>query len=209
MSKFSLFPKDVKIFAFLDQDVENLNKMARQLKDLVYIWQNVRERARVIGDMEQDGDAITHDIMRYLYRAFITPLDREDISAMANSLDDIADCIHAVANTAYLYGIEKPTEKAKELTDIIVSAVSEVAAGVTDINSPNRQPILLKRCVAIHEIENNGDTVYRAALADLFTHPEDIFAIVKWREVYSKMEATIDGCESFADVLEGIAIKYT
>lgn len=208
MSKFSLFPKDTKIFAFLDQDAENVVKMAKQLKDMIYIWQNVRERANVIADMEQDGDAITHDIMRYLYRAFITPLDREDISALANSLDDIADNIHGVANTAYLYGIEGPTERAKQLSDIVLQAVLAVGNGVSEIKSANRQTALLKTCVSIHEIENSGDVAYRAALAELFTQPNEIFSIVKWREVYNKMETTIDNCESFADILEGIAIKY-
>jgi uncharacterized protein len=208
MSRFSLFPKETKIFAFLEQDAENIVKMARQLKDLIYIWQNVKERASVIADMEQDGDAITHDIMRYLYRSFITPIDREDISALASSLDDIADRIHAVADTAYLYGITGPTDLARELSDIILKAVLEVQGGVSEIQSSIRQPEILKRCVAIHEIENSADIVYRAALADLFAHPDDMFFIVKWREIYHKMEATINGCEVFADILEGIAMKY-
>jgi predicted phosphate transport protein (TIGR00153 family) len=208
MSKFSLFPKETKVFAFFEQDAENIVKMAKQLKDMIYIWQNVKERASVLADMEQDGDAITHDIMRYLYRSFITPLDREDISSLANSLDDIADRIHAIADTAYLYGIAGPTDRAKELCDIILKAVLEVEGGVSEITSSIRQPELLKRCVTIHQIENSGDIVYRAALVDLFAYPNDIAFIVKWREVYKNMQSTLDGCEAFADILEGIAIKY-
>ena len=115
MPKFSLFPKETKFFAFFEQEAENIVKMAQQLKDMIYIWQNVKERASVLADMEQDGDAITHDIMTLLYRSFITPLDREDISSLAHSLDDIADRIHAIADTLYLYGIEGPTDRAKEL----------------------------------------------------------------------------------------------
>ncbi|HEX7475562.1 MAG TPA: DUF47 family protein [Dehalococcoidales bacterium] len=209
MVKFSLVPKEVKLFAFFEQDTENIIKMAQQLKDMIYIWQNVKERASVLADMEQDGDAITHDIMRYLARSFLTPLDREDISALANSLDDIADRIHEVSDTVYLYGIEGPTERAKELSDIILKAVTEVKGGVGEINGSIRQAELLKKCVTIHEIENSGDKVYRAALVDLFAHPNDIVFIVKWREVYKKMESTIDGCEVLADILEGIAVKYS
>ena len=189
MPKFSFFPKDVKVFAFLEQDAENTVKMAKQLKDMIYIWQNVKERAGIIADMEQEGDAITHDIMRYLYRSLITPLDREDLSLLANALDDIADRIHAVADIAYLYGITGPTDFAKQLGDIIMKAVLEVEGGISELSTNIRVPELLKRCVAIHEIENSGDIVYHAALGDLFTHQYDIFYIVKWREIYKKMES--------------------
>jgi uncharacterized protein len=207
MFKFPSIPKETKIFAFFEQDAENIVKMAQQLKDMVYVWQNIKERAIVLADMEQDGDAITHDIMKYLYRSFLTPLDREDVASLADLLDNIADRIHEVADTLYLYGIEGPTDKAKELCDIILQAVVEVKGGIFSLGNI-RQPELLKRCVAIHEIENSGDRVFRAALADLFDHPHDMVFIVKWREVYQKMEAAIDGCEVVADMLEGIAIKY-
>jgi uncharacterized protein len=209
MKKFSFIPKEAKIFAFFEQDAENIVKMAQQMKDLIYIWQNVKERARIIADMEQDGDAITHDIMRYLNRSFITPLDREDISSLAHPLDDIADRIHSVADTIYLYGVEGPTDKSREMCDIMLKAVLEVQGGLLEIKSKIHQPEILKRCVSIHDIENAGDIVYRAALVDLFDHPNDIVFIVKWREIYKKMEATVDGCEVFADIMESIANKYT
>jgi predicted phosphate transport protein (TIGR00153 family) len=208
MPKFSLIPKETKFFAYFQQQAENIVKMAQQLKDMVYIWQNVKERAVILADMEQDGDAITHDIMTLLHRTFITPLDREDLSELAYALDDIADRIHAVADTLYLYKIEGPTDRAKELSDIILQAVTEVARGISDVSQGINRPELLKRSEMINQIENSGDAVYRAALAEIFDHPQDMAFIVKWREVYKKMEATIDGCEDCADVLEGIAIKY-
>jgi uncharacterized protein Yka (UPF0111/DUF47 family) len=147
MFKGFLGSKETKIFAFFEQDAENIVKMARQLKDMVYIWENIKERAGVLADMEQDGDAITHDIMRYLYRSFLAPLDREDITALASSLDDIADCIHAISDTLYLYGIEGSTERARELCDIILEAALEVKSGVMEINTKIKQAELLKRCV--------------------------------------------------------------
>jgi uncharacterized protein len=207
--KLSLLPKEPKFFAFYQQQAENIVKMAQQLKDLIYVWQNVKERAGVIADMEQDGDAITHDIMTLLYRTYITPFDREDISALAYSLDDISDRIHAVTDTLYLYQIKEPTEKARELCDIIQIAVLEVQRGVIDMSSDIRRSNLLKRCMTINQIENSGDKVHRAALAELFDHPSDMSFMVKWREAYKQLEATLDGCENFADILEGIAIKYT
>jgi len=209
MSDISFVPKEKRFFAYIEQQAENIVKMAQQLKDLVYVWQNLRERVSVIADMKQEGDAITHDVMTLLHRSFITPIDREDISALAYALGDIAGLIHAVADTMYLYKIEGPNDRAKELCDIIQKAVLEVKEGVSEIsNSMHHSEVLKKRCVTINQIENSGDEVYRKALAELFVQPNDIAAVVKWREIYKKMESTIDGCEAFANILEGIAIKY-
>jgi uncharacterized protein len=208
MPRFSLMPKETRFYAYFEQQAENIVKMAQQLKDMIYIWQNVKERAKVIAEMEQDGDAITHDIMTLLNRSYITPIDREDIIAITHALDDIADRIHAIADTLYLYRIESPTERSKELCEIILKAAQEVKAGVLDIRVNMRQPDLLARTEAINQVENAGDKIYHAALAEVFSEPTDMAYIVKWREVYKKMEATIDGCEVFADVLEDIAIKY-
>jgi uncharacterized protein len=209
MPKLSFFRKEAKFVAFFQQEAENVVKMAQQLKDMIYIWQNIKERASILADLEQDGDAITHDIMTLLHRSFITPLDREDITALAHSLDHIADRIHSVADTVFLYGIESPTDRAKELCDLILQAVTEVAAGVSEVNSKVQRPEeLLRRCVTIGRIENAGNDVYRSALAELFVQPNDIVFVVKWREAYKNMESTINGCEACAIILEGIAAKY-
>jgi uncharacterized protein Yka (UPF0111/DUF47 family) len=208
MPSFSLVPKETKFFAFFEQQADNIVKMAHQLRDMVYIWQNIKERASVLADMEQDGDAITHDIMTLLARTFVPPLDREDIASLAHSLDEIANRIHAVADTLYLYNVESPTDRAKEMCDLILKAVLEVKVGVSEINLKMRRPELINRCITINQIENSGDIVYRTALVELFSHTTDMASIVKWREIYQKMESTVDGCEAFANILEGIALKY-
>jgi predicted phosphate transport protein (TIGR00153 family) len=210
MGKLSLFRQETKFFAYFQQETENIVKMAKQLKDMVYIWQNIKERASILADLEQQGDAITHDIMTLLHRSFITPLDREDITALAHSLDHIADRIHSVADTVFLYSVESPTDRSRELSDLILQAVSEVAGGVSEVSSSRiRHPEdILKRCVTINQIENAGDVVYRAALAELFAQPNDMAFVVKWREIYKNMKSAISGCEACADVLEGIAAKY-
>jgi len=181
--------------------------MARRLHDMIYVWQNLKERAIILADMEHEGDAITHNIMRLLYRSFVVPFDSEDIAALANSLDNVADLIHITADTLYRYKIESPTDKARELGDLILQAVLEVSGGVSELNINIRQPELRKRCVAINEIENSGDKVYNAAIAELFHGSNDFAHIIKWRDVYKSMESTIDRCEDCADILEGIGIK--
>lgn len=209
MPRFSLVPREKKFFILFQQGAENGAKMARELKDLVYLWQNVEGRVSIIADLEQDGDAITHDIMSLLNRTFITPLDREDICSLASSIDDIADSIHSVADALLLYRIDKPTEKAKELANVILQAMTEVEGAVSLISGHVDKKLIFRQIVEINRLENAGDSVYRAALAELFADTQDIAHLVKWRAIYEDMEMAIDGCEMVAGVLEGVALKYS
>ncbi len=209
MPKLSVGSKEREFYALFQQEAENLVKMAQQLKNMVNIWQNVKEMTGILSDMEQDGDAITHNINKLVYRSFVTPFDREDIVMLANTMDDIADRIHSVADTLYLYRIESPTARAREFCDLILQAVQEVEEGVLILFSKTREPGLHDKCVAVNQIENSGDVIYRNALVELFDNPADMTYVIKWREVYKHMESAIDGCEVFANMLESIAAKNT
>jgi len=206
--KFSLIPKEKKFFVLFEQGTQNAVKIAQQFKDMVYIWENVKERVGVINDLEHQGDAITHQIFDQLHRSIITPFDREDIALLAHSLDDVADFIHAAADAMLLYKIERPTKRAKELADIVVQAVAEVERAVSEMHDRVGRRQLLKRCVEINRLENIGDNVYRSAMAELFDDSSNYNSLIKWREIYNHMESVIDRCEDIANILEGVAIKY-
>ncbi len=208
MFKFSLVPNDNRFFILFQQGAGNVVKMAREFKELVYVWENVKERVSILSDLERDGDAITHQVMALLYRTFITPLDREDISLLAQSLDDIADRIHLAADMMFLYRIEHPTDKAKELADIILQVATEVERAISGISGHIDRNQLLKQYVEINRLENLGKSIYHTALADLFCDNNDISYVIKWREIYQLMESPIDMCEVAANVIEGVAIKY-
>jgi uncharacterized protein len=206
--KLSLIPRERKFFALFEQGTQNAVKIAQQLKDLVYIWENVKERVGVINDLEHQGDAITHQIFEQLHRTIITPFDREDIALLAHSLDDVIDFIHAAADAMSLYKVERPTHRAKEMVDIIVQAVGEVERAVSEIHDRIGRKQLLNRCVEINRLENVGDSVFRSAMAELFDDSADFAGLIKWREIYMHMESVIDRCEDIANILEGVAIKY-
>ena len=208
MFKLSLIPREKKFFAFFEQSTQNAVKIARQLKDMVYIWENLKERMGIIHDLEHQGDAITHQIFEQLHRSVITPFDREDIALLAHSLDDVTDFIYAAADAMLLYKIERPTNRAKELVDIVVQAVSEVEGAVSEIHDRIGRKQLLQRCVEINRLENTGDRVLRSAMAELFDDSADFAGLIKWREIYEHMESVIDRCEDIANILEGVAIKY-
>ena len=208
MFKFSLTPKDKKFAVLFEQSAHNAVKIAHQLNDMICTWENVEERLGIITDLEHEGDASTHQIMAQLHRSFITPFDREDIALLAHSLDEITDYIHSSADMMVLYKVGQPTSRARELADIIVQAASEVEKAVAEVHDHIDREKLLKRCMEINRLENDGDSVYRAALAELFSDSADTASLIKWREIYEHMETAIDRCEDVANVLEGVALKY-
>jgi hypothetical protein len=206
--KLSLVPREKKFFVLFEQSAQNAVKITQQLKDMVYIWENLKGRVGVINDLEHQGDAITHQIFEQLHRSVITPFDREDIALLAHSLDDVTDFIHAAADAMLLYRVECPTNRAKELVGIAVEAVVEVEKAVSEMHNRIGRKQLLKRCIEINRLENLGDLVYRSGMAELFDDSADIAAVIKWREIYNHMESVIDRCEDIANILEGVAIKY-
>jgi uncharacterized protein len=206
--KFSLIPRERKFFALFEQSAQNAVKIAQQLKDMVYIWENVKQRVGIMNDLEHEGDAITHQIFEQLHRSVITPFDREDIALLAHSLDDVSDFVHEAADAMLLYKVAKPTNRAKELVDIVVQAVAEVAKAISEIDNRDGRKHLMERCVEINRLENIGDSVFRSAMAELFDDSTDFAGLIKWREIYTHMESVIDRCEDIANILEGVAIKY-
>jgi predicted phosphate transport protein (TIGR00153 family) len=208
LPRFSLFPREEKFFILFEQSAQNVVKIAQQLRDMVNMWENVKERVGTIASLEHEGDAITHQIIAQLHRTFVTPLDREDIALLAESLDDITDFIHSAADAMFIYKVERPTDRAKELVDIVVQTVIEVEKGISAIHGRIDRDKLLKLCVEINRLENVGDNVYRLALAELFVSSADFAYLVKWREIYEDIETAVDRCEDVANVLEGVALKY-
>ncbi len=208
MFKFSLIPKEKKFFVLFEQSAQNAVKVTHQLRDLLDIWENVKERVGVITDLEHQGDAITHQIFEQLHRSVITPFDREDIALLAHSLDDVTDFIHAAADAMLLYKVERPTPRAKEMAELAVQAVAEVEKAVSEMQDRVGRKQLLKRCIEINRLENIGDRVYRSGMAELFDDSADMAGVIKWREIYNHMESVIDRCEDIANILEGVSIKY-
>ena len=207
MFKISLMPREAKFFDLFERSAQNVVKGAQLLKELVDNWDNVTDRVGKITDLEHEGDAITHQIMEQLHRTFVTPFDREDIALLAHSLDDIIDFIQAAADTMLVYKVDRPTQAARELADIIVQSADGVARAMPFLRRSGKLRQILEPCVEINRLENVADGVYRTALGELF-NGNDIAKIIKWREIYEQMESATDRCEDVANVLEGVALKH-
>jgi predicted phosphate transport protein (TIGR00153 family) len=206
--KFSFMPRNEQFFDLFEESARNMVKAARGLQEMVEIWNNIEGRIGEITELEHQGDSITHQIMAQLNRTFVTPFDREDIALLAHTMDDITDFIHAAADAMFIYKIDRPSQRAKELADIIVQGAAEVERAMPQLRNRAGLKRILEHCVEMNRLENLADRVYRAAIAELFDGVLDITQVIKWREIYEHMESATDRCEDVANVLEGVALKH-
>ena len=208
MVRLPFVPKEHKFFDLFEQSAQNIVKASQALKEMIDDWQYIDSRVAEITEMEHQGDTITHEVISLLHRTFVTPFDREDIALLAHTMDDILDFIHAAADAMFIYKIKNPTERAKQLADIILQGANEVETAVHGLRKRSELKRIMDGCVEINRLENMADRVYRAAIAELFDNTEDIAEIIKWREIYGHMESATDRSEDVANVLEGVALKH-
>ena len=208
MVKFSLIPREEMFFTLFEDSARNMVKTAKGLKDLIDNWNNVEARVAEITELEHEGDSITHQIMAQLNRTFVTPFDREDIALLAHTMDDITDFIHAAADAMLIYKIDQPSQRAKELADVIMQGAFEVEKAIGLLRNRSGLKNIPEHCVELNRLENMADRIYRAALAELFEDTADLARVIKWREIYDHMESATDRCEDVANVLEGVALKH-
>ena len=208
MFKFPFLPRENRFFELFEESAQNMVKASQVLKEMLNTWEFVGERVAEITELEHVGDTITHQIMAQLNRTFVTPFDREDIALLAHTLDDVTDFIHAAADAMLIYKVEGPTRRAKELSEIIIQAASEVERAIPHLRRRVELKQIPRYCVEINRLENMADRVFRAAMAELFDDTVDIAQVIKWREIYEHLEAATDRCEDVADVLEGVALKH-
>lgn len=206
--KFSLLPRQEIFFTLLRESAANLQLASRSLVDLMERYHDVSDKVAEIQRLEELGDNIIHRIMTELHKAFITPLDREDIAILGERLDDVVDSIEEAARYMVEYKITQPTASAKHLS-LLISLCADVIVKSMEIlqgkGSKLQQLIPLKD--QLNNLEGEADRVTSQAMADLFESFE-VIDIIKWKEVYGQLEGATDRCEEIAVILEGIVIKH-
>jgi predicted phosphate transport protein (TIGR00153 family) len=153
---------------------------------------------------EQEGDRITHDIIRRLNELFVTPIDREDILALASALDDVVDYTEEVSDYLGLYKIEAPFEQSQRMAHVLLQAARQIAEAMPRLRDFGD---LSHYTVEINRLENDGDRIVREAMAALFDDGIDPMVVIRWKDIYERLESAIDACEHVANILEGIVIK--
>ena len=204
MARFSLVPQDRVFFDLFTEAGQNTVRTAKLLRDMLKSWPDEGGLSRDILKAEQEGDRITHDIIRRLNTTFVTPLDREDIYGLATQMDDIVDYIEEAADFMGLYRIEAPMDQAVELTEVLVKACEQLYSALQNLRGFKG---LDQYWIEIHRLENDGDRIYRDAVAALFAGRTDPMVVIRWRDVFLRLERAIDATETSASILEGIVIK--
>ena len=204
MARFSLLPRDQTFFDLFIEGGQNAVRAAKLLDEMMNKWPESEGLSREILLAEQEGDRITHDIVRRLNTTFVTPIDREDIYALATQMDDIVDFTEEAADFLGLYKIEAPMEQATALTKVLVASCEQLAMGLEKLPSFKD---LDKYWIEIHRLENDGDRISRDAVASLFSNGIDPMVVIRWKDMFAVLEEAIDATETAAQIIEGIVIK--
>jgi predicted phosphate transport protein (TIGR00153 family) len=189
---------------FVD-DAANVLGAARLLEAMLRTYDVLERRAGEIRDAEHRGDEISHEIGHKLEATFVTPFDREEIHALISGLDDVLDLIEEVADTFVLYRVETPTSVAVQQAGIVVQQCEQIHDALQHLRGFKG---LDKYWIEVHRLENEGDQLARKAIADLFSGGGDPLEVIRWKEIYGLLEATIDKCEDVANIIERITIKH-
>lgn len=203
---FRLLPKDVRFFDLFTADGENLHAAAHALHEMVTDFDRLDERVTEIQRLEKVGDDIDRQITRRMEDAFVTPFDREDIHELTVRLDDVVDGIQATAETFIIYGIDRPTEEARELSRILAAQSVELLAALRKLDGLKDLDSHLE---LVHDLEHEADGVSRAAVARLFRDQLDTLDVLKWRDLYRELENAIDAAEDAAEAIERMFHKAT
>ncbi len=202
---FRILPRDQEFFVIFEKASQNILDGAELLKELLDNFDDVKEKARQIEEIEHKGDTFTHELVKKLNITFITPIDREDILNLASAIDDVIDLIHAASTRLVLYKVTEVTPQAKELGFLILKATRELHRGISRLSTQMSE--VYEHCVEVNSLENEADRVCRDAIAWLFEHEKDPITILKWKEIYETLETATDRAEDAANVLESVALK--
>jgi uncharacterized protein len=193
-----------EFFDLFEQAGANNVKAAGLLEEMLREFPEQAGLAREILDCEHAGDQITHDVIGRLNKTFVTPIDREDILELTSALDDVVDYTEEVADYLGLYKIEAPMEQAQRMAEVLHAATVQLALAIPRIRGFQD---IGEQTVEVHRLENVGDQIVREAIASLFEYGTDPMVVIRWKDIFERLENAIDSTERAAYILEGIVIK--
>lgn len=207
MGLLNFLPKEEQYFDLFLQMTLYICDAARELKGMLADKNhNYQDYSKRIKGLEHACDELTHTISTKLNKSFITPFDREDIYMMSSALDDIVDLIDDAARAIIDFDVHEIKPHAREFASVIEKMAEQLREIVSILRKPKN---VTQRLVEIHRLENEGDDIYHAAIRELFHQEQDPLTVLKWKEIYEKLEAAVDRCENVANIIESVIIKHT
>ena len=208
-----LLPREGNFFEMFNQHAERIVEAARAFEQLVANYNDVHLREqynRDVDNAERAADRVTHDVNRLIHKTFITPIDREQIHKLINTMDDVADLIQDSAETMALYDVRHMTDEIVRLTALSVKCCDRLKDAVkflSKIADPAVAEATLKTCEEIDRLESDADRVMRSAMSKLFREEPDVREVLKLKAIYELLETITDKCVDVANVVEGIVLE--
>jgi len=201
---FKFIPKEEKFFDMFISMAQNAHEASKLLTVMMEQPDKIRDTAESIKALEHKGDRMTHDLIVKLNKTFIVPIDREDIYGLSSKLDDVTDLIESIARRLVLFKVTEVSEPALELARVLQRSTAAIVVAVSELQNGMK---VMDPCIEINRLEDEADHIYHLALGKLFETEIDPIALIKWKELYEKLEASLDRCEDVANVIEGIVVK--
>lgn len=200
---------DTAFHELLEAQAEAAVRAAEAFVTLARDPGHAAEHAAAIKGIEHEGDTLRHQLANKVDSTFVTPLDKEDLNALSSTLDDVLDAIEGSAKCFALYRLNESRPDLAKFAETLVGAVKSTRATVGELRRLKGRDAMKEVFLPVHEAENHGDALYQEALANLYNAPgADPILVLKWREVYERIEGAFDACERVADLVEGVSIKY-
>jgi hypothetical protein len=202
--KFRLFPRDEDFFALFAKQGALVREGCEQLHEMLTKFDDLEDRAKRLKDVEHRGDLVTHEIFERLNKTFITPLEREDIHQLASGLDDVLDSVEAIGSRLVMFNIRNTTPEAIQLSEILVRCGVQIEKAVGSLKDFKN---VMAFAIELNRLENEADLISRQAVADLFSGKHDVMDVLRWKEIYGRLESAADQAEDVANTIESIVIK--
>ncbi|MFI5446783.1 DUF47 domain-containing protein [Polaromonas sp. UC242_47] len=208
-----LLPREGNFFELFNQHADRIVEAAHAFSNLVVHYNDVEKREaynREVDNAERAADRITHEVNRMLHKTFITPIDREQIHSLINTMDDVADLIQDSAETMALYDVRHMTDEIVRLTDLSVKCcerLKDAVALIDKLSDAATAEAALKTCEEIDKLESDADRVMRSAMSKLFREEPDVREVIKLKAIYELLETITDKCEDVANLIEGIVLE--
>jgi predicted phosphate transport protein (TIGR00153 family) len=201
-------PREHGFFDFFDRHAHKTVEGAKEFLALASGKLDIEAGAKRIKEIEHETDVITHHCVEALHKTFITPLERDDIYRLITRMDDIMDFVEAASERLALYEIRTLTPECRQMADVLVRSTEEVQRALRGLRDMRQADAVIKSCIDINRMENEGDEILRAAVAKLFKEERDPIVIIKWKEIYENLENATDRCEDVANIIEGVVLEH-
>jgi len=203
-----LFPKEENFFELFEELATKILEGSQFFLEMTQTRDYSEPKVAKLKELEHEADVITHNTYEKMHKTFLTPIDREDIYALVNKMDSIMDVIEATAIRIHMYKVKKPDDEIIKQAKILNEAVKKIKEIINGLRNMKNSKMILDGCVEINTLENAGDVVLRTIITNLFIKEQDAIELIKWKEIFERIEEAIDVCEDVSNIVEGIVLKH-